>query len=188
MSWEMTMRNGDWIQTYTGRQFFPIDPRAEDIDVHDIAHALSLQCRYSGHCLRFYSVAEHCCHISDHCSPETALWGLLHDASEAYLVDVPRPIKPDLANYRELEDRLMNCIAERFGLPMDMPEEVKSLDGRILVNEREQVMSAPPARGADIDERIHGLVIWGWTPVRAEMEFLARFYHLTRGGLRDHRY
>lgn len=59
-----TERAGDWMQTFTGRQFWPMDPRPEDLDILDIAHALSLLCRFGGHCQRFYSVAEHSVHVS----------------------------------------------------------------------------------------------------------------------------
>jgi hypothetical protein len=77
-----------WIQTVSGRQFWPLAPKAEDVDIGDIAHALAMKCRYSGHTQKFYSVAEHSVHISlallrDGWNPTTALWGLLHDAAEA---------------------------------------------------------------------------------------------------------
>jgi hypothetical protein len=65
---------GDWIQTATGRPFWPIDPRPEDIDIEDIAHALSMLCRFGGHCLRFYSVAEHSVLLSQYVAPEHKLW------------------------------------------------------------------------------------------------------------------
>ena len=83
------LRNGSWLQTYTGIQFWPLDPRPEEIDIQDIAHALSLLCRFNGHCQRFYSVAEHSVHVSTILAPEFGLWGLLHDAAEAYLSDIP---------------------------------------------------------------------------------------------------
>ena len=91
-------RRGGWIQTYTGRQFWPLDPRIEDIDIHDIAHALSHQCRYSGHCLRFYSVAEHSVLLSHHVAGEHMLWALLHDAWEAYLAAIPEVERGDLVS------------------------------------------------------------------------------------------
>jgi hypothetical protein len=136
-------RRGDWIQTYSGIQFWPLDPREEDILIEDIAHALSMQCRFGGHCHRFYSVAEHCCHVSDRC-PEFPLWGLLHDAAEAYLTDVIRPIKPYLTEYKGIEDHLMYHIANRFGLEHDMPYNVKVADLRILTTEVGQLLGPPP--------------------------------------------
>ena len=62
---DMSKRSrGSWAQTFTGRQFFPLDPDPQDIDIVDIAHSLAMQCRYNGHTDRFYSVAEHCVHVS----------------------------------------------------------------------------------------------------------------------------
>ena len=89
---------GPYIQTVSGRRVNPLDPSPADIDVHDIAVALSNQCRFGGHTRRYYSVAQHACIVSDQMlergsSAHDALWGLLHDASEAYLVDLPHPLK-----------------------------------------------------------------------------------------------
>jgi hypothetical protein len=96
---------GGWMQTFTGRQFFPMDPRPEEVDPTDIAHALSLLCRYNGHVDRFYSVAEHCVHLSYVVPPEHALWALLHDATEAYVGDMISPLKIHMPGYRAAEDR-----------------------------------------------------------------------------------
>src|SRR3990172_6601511 len=137
-------RFGWWMQTFLGGKVYPLDMRPDDLNIIDIAHSLSMQCRFNGHCLRYYSVSEHCCFVSDACSDENKLWGLLHDAAEAYLSDIPRPIKPYLIEYTKCENALMGVIAERYGLPLPVPEEVKRLDTAILVNERDQAMSAPP--------------------------------------------
>lgn len=171
-------RKGDWMQTYTGRQFWPIDPLAEEIDIADIAHALSMACRYAGHCLRFYSVAEHSVHVARSLPPELRLWGLLHDASEAYLVDVPRPLKPSLPGYYELEQRVMDAIAEKFWLHTNtMPAEVKAADNRILVDERQQNMAPTHHRWAGVDDlRPLGVTLEYWHPPRAEAEFIAAFH------------
>lgn len=171
-------RVGDWMQTYTGRQFWPIDPRAEEIFIEDIAHSLSLQCRYAGHCINFYSVAEHCVHVSRAVPPEDALWGLLHDAAEAYLVDVPRPLKPFLNGYKFREQKVMRAVAERFGLKGDQPASVSEIDTRILLDERAQNMTA-----TSHDWRIQGqplnIGLGFWPPDGAEYGFLARFHELT---------
>ena len=115
---------GPYIQTVSGRRVNPLDPSPADIDVHDIAVALSNQCRFGGHTRRYYSVAQHACIVSDQMlergsSAHDALWGLLHDASEAYLVDLPHPLKhrSELGRqYREAEGRLEEVLLERFGL------------------------------------------------------------------------
>lgn len=167
----------DWIQTFTGRQFWPTEPRAADVDIVDIAHSLAMQCRYSGHCKIFYSVAEHCVHVSHFLPPELRLWGLLHDAGEAYLTDVPRPIKPFLPGFKELEASVMRVICARYGLPRDEPAEVKRVDTAILADEMAQVMGPPPADWL-LPENPLGVTIEGWMPERAKAEFLRRFDRL----------
>lgn len=82
-----------WIQTFTGKQFWPLAPKASDVCIEDIAHALSLKCRFGGHVKKFYSVAEHCVRVMKILKPADQLWGLMHDAAEAYLPDIAAPIK-----------------------------------------------------------------------------------------------
>lgn len=108
----MSARSGDWIQTATGGQFWPMDPQPDEIDINDIAHALAMLCRFGGHCLRFYSVAEHSVLLSHAVPPEHALWALLHDATEGYLVDMPRPIKAFLPGYKEAEAGIVRAVIE----------------------------------------------------------------------------
>lgn len=178
---EMTApeRFGDWMQTYRGAPFWPMDPRPDEIHILDIAHSLSMLCRYNGHCVRFYSVAEHSVHVSRAVPQEHALWGLLHDAGEAYLADVPRPVKPSLPGYKEAEGRLQLAIAERFGLPAAIPPEVHDADNRILVDEKEQAM-LPSQREWSIPPFGIGARISFWDPGRAEQEFMRRYHELTR--------
>lgn len=180
-------RKGDWMQTFTGKQFWPADPRAEDIDIRDIAHALSMQCRYAGHCLNFYSVAEHCVLLAN-AIPEHKLWALLHDASEAYLVDVPRPVKPSLPGYKELEDDIMFVVARRFGLSLgghildrdgQIPAIVKEYDFRMLVDEKAQNMLDGPHWGSIDGLEPVGVTLQCWAPVDAERHFLQTFGDLT---------
>ena len=176
----MEERAGDWIQTYTGRQFWPLSPRAEDIDVLDIAHALSNLCRFGGHCVQFYSVAQHSVLVSQACErmapevPGAALWGLLHDASEAYLADVPRPVKPYMTGYQELETQLQQAVARRFDLRWPIPEIVKRVDNAILADEMARLMVAPPADWNLLEPEL-GVVFDPMTSVEAERSFLTRF-------------
>ncbi|WP_180897149.1 phosphohydrolase [Martelella soudanensis] len=170
-------RKGDWMQTYTGRQFWPMDPRPEDVAIEDIAHALSHQCRYAGHCRRFYSVAEHSILVSSQLPPELRLWGLLHDASEAYLVDVPRPVKPYLTGYREAEDRVMRAICERFDLPPEMPAAVKRVDNAILADEKAALMGPEPAEW-HLPEPPLGIRIVFMAPPEATHYFMEEFKFL----------
>lgn len=162
---------GDWIQTYTGKAFNPMAPNARFICIDDIAHSLSMQCRYAGHCKRFYSVAEHCVLMSREVSDENKLWALLHDASEAYLVDVPRPIKPYLVGYKEIEARVMGAVCERFNLCGMMPDEVHAADFAILRDECEQNMSEPPMAW-NLPAKGLGVTLQLWSPERAKKEFL----------------
>ncbi len=169
---------GDWMQTYTGRRFYPLDPRPEEIDPEDIAHALSLLCRYGGHVDRFYSVAEHSLLVSDSVPSTYALHALLHDATEAYVVDVPRPLKRQLTNYSEIEQRVWLAIAERFGIASEMPGQVKIADNRILIDERAALM--PRAERWGVDDHYNPLMvrIHGWSPSIAEKLFLDRLKYL----------
>jgi len=125
------------IHTSTGRLINPLEPEPDNIDIRDIAHALAMQVRWNGHARDFYSVAEHCVRVSMICPAKDALYGLLHDAPEAYLSDVPGPIKKaeGFAFYREAEARLMATIAKRFGLPERIPASVHRADAILLHTE-----------------------------------------------------
>jgi hypothetical protein len=177
-----TKRSGNWIQTYSGIKFFPFDPRSEEITIVDIAHALSMQCRFTGHVKEFYSVAQHSVMVSYYCKKENALWGLLHDASEAYLSDVSRPVKYDWAmdGYRNVEKTLMLKICEKFGLPPDMPEDVRIADNDMCASEGKQLMLRPPVDnwiynvGNPIEEKL-----FPESPYESYLSFTSRFNYLT---------
>jgi hypothetical protein len=179
------LRKGDFIQTYTGKQFWPMDPRPGEVDIRDIAHALSMQCRYAGHCLSFYSVAEHSIHVyrylvAANASPDVRLAGLLHDASEAYLVDVPRPVKPHLKGYYEAEEAVMQAVFEAFGLSGGIPGPVKYADNSILLDERAQNMLPAQYEGGWPDLEPLGIVLEFMSPAEAEAEFLRAFHSVQR--------
>jgi len=127
-----------WMRTFTGKKFWPLNPDPADVDVFDIAHALSLKCRYGGHSKRFYSVAEHSVRMAREASFHNKFAALMHDASEAYLPDLIRPIKklPEvIAFWRPIEDRVEQAIADALRVPYPYPEEVHTLDKRILTTE-----------------------------------------------------
>jgi len=168
-------RKGDWMQTYTGVEFYPVDPRPEDIALADVAGALSKICRYGGHSIRFYSVAEHSVLMARAAPPEHKLTALLHDASEAYLADIPRPVKPFLNNYKELEDRLMRVIAARFGIDWPLPAEVKRLDNAILHDEAIQAMTRAPRPWGLIEPPLN-IKINFWSPTEASYQFTKAFF------------
>jgi uncharacterized protein len=175
----MRERNGDWLQTYGGVKFYPLDPQPEEIQIEDIAHALARQCRFSGHVRAFLSVAEHSVHVTQLCPPRDALAGLLHDASEAYLVDLPRPLKrlPEFRIYREIEAKLQATIFRRFGLSPEMPRSVKLADDAQLDAEAVALMS-PLHRDWTMTGEMGGIYPELWPPDNAELRFLARFYEL----------
>ena len=179
MTTEQTWHRGAWMQTFTGRQFYPLDPRPEDIDPRDIAHALSLICRYGGHACDFYSVAEHCLLMSHVVPQEHALRALLHDAAEAYVGDMVRPLKHQLPAYCEAEDRVLERIGERFSLPVPyISPEVKDADNRILLDERAALFGKAAAPWS-VDGLVPlGVPISGLTPREAERMYLARLEEL----------
>ena len=173
---------GDWMQTFTGRKFFPFAPRAEDICIEDIAHHLAMQCRYNGAAHEFYSTAEHSVLVSEHVKPGAELWGLLHDAPEFAIGDMIRPVKhhPVMHPFRAIENRIMLVICEKFGLPPHMPPTVKDIDSRICLTEGKILLPNQPEPwgipGPSVPATIHC-----WSPRTAERMFLQRFEELTRG-------
>lgn len=140
-------RRGNWIQTASGRRFWPLDPRPDEVHLEDIAHALAHLCRFCGHVRAFYSVAQHSVHVSRLVPPDLALHGLLHDAAEAYAGDVTLPLKLGLRGsttaYDAIEDALELAIEARFGLRELSTEEraaIKTADRRALSTERRDLM------------------------------------------------
>lgn len=172
--------NGAWIQTYTGRKINVFAPNPRDIKILDIAHALSNICRFTGHCRQFYSVAEHSFYVSEMVDSKYALQGLLHDAAEAYLCDVPRPIKPNLLNYKEIEDRLTSIIFARFGLDPKIPQPVKIQDARLCLTEGHYLMpSIKEWELAKVYKPIFNFNFELWSPKVAKRAFIYRFIELS---------
>jgi uncharacterized protein len=171
------MRQGDWMQAYSGHQFWPIDPRPEEVCIEDIGHALSCACRYAGHCERFYSVAEHSVYVSMVVPPEDALAGLLHDAPEAYIADIVRPAKRFITGYEKVEARLWEAIAARFGLATELPDSVKEADNTVLLAEQKQIMKPPP-QPWNIPGEPADVTIVGMMPEQAKQFFMERFWEL----------
>lgn len=173
-----------WMLTRSGRRFDPIDPQPEMIDLLDIAHGLSNECRYSGQCRQFYSVAQHSVLVSEIVPHEIALEALLHDATEAYIKDIPRPIKALLPDYRRLEARVDAAIRLRFGLPAQTSPDIKHADLVLLATERRDLM---PATGGQW-ESIHGIkpleqTIRAAHTSRAKLLFLERALEILQGDM-----
>lgn len=126
-----------WIQTYTGRRVCPLHMEPDDVCIEDIAHALSLINRFTGHTQKPYSVSQHSVMVGALCSPDFRLDGLLHDATEAYITDISRPLKLGIMQecgpfLREIEDKIQKVICEKFELTFPEPAEVKTFDNYAL--------------------------------------------------------
>ena len=164
-----------WIETFTGKTFYFLDPKPETIDIRDIAHSLAYTCRYTGHSKRFYSVAEHSIYVSYLAANPLA--GLLHDASEAYITDIASPIKPYLNNYKELEDNLMLRIAGVFGFDYPLDVDIKDCDATQLKTEAKYLLPSKGLTWAHMypTKREHGIKPQCMSPEEAEQAFLERF-------------
>jgi hypothetical protein len=166
------MPKGEWIETYTGRPFYPLDPDPSQVDLRDIAHSLSMQCRFAGHSRWHYSVAQHSVLVARHLPSDLAPWGLLHDASEAYLIDLPRPVKYEVEGYREAEVRVMMVIAQKFGLEWPEPDAVKIADNEALSTEKRDLLHESCEWGIEMPTPWKE-PIERWTHEHAESTFLA---------------
>jgi uncharacterized protein len=177
------------IQTRSGKYVEPLNLKVSDIEIMDIADSLSKLARFNGHTSDFYSVAQHSVivsHILD--GTPHKFWGLLHDAAEAYLGDIPRLLKitPEFEFYREAEDRALQVIATTFGLDLNlegaMPNAVKEADNIALATERRDLMfkDGIPWEATEGVEPLEG-AITAWGPVRAKREFMVRYDDLMRG-------
>lgn len=168
-----------WAQTYTGKKFDYSNPLPASIDIRDIAHALSLVCRFGGHCRDFYSVAQHSVYVSQFVRADLALIGLLHDAAEAYIGDMVSPLKRQIESFNVLEGRVFSAIASKLGIPASLPDEVKAADIALLAAEARDLMEAAPEDwGIPAAKRSIPKII-PWSPVQAEKHFMNRFDLLT---------
>lgn len=185
---------GPWIQTYTGVAFDLLDPSPDMVELEDIAHSLSLLCRYTGHSSRFYSVAEHSLEVARlaaKCSPEQraipmARWGLMHDAAEAYVGDMSAPLKSVLPKYKRIEREISGAVISRFGIDLGdgtIQKVIKHFDRVMLVTEAKALMGpAPKDWGIGVEPLV------GWeprclSPKEAKAEFLSMATELFAGAL-----
>jgi len=166
------------ITTYSGVRFWPLFPNPDDILIEDIAHSLANLCRFAGHARVFYSVAEHSVRVSQLCRPEDALWGLLHDASEAFLCDVPAPLKelPEFEAYRAAEHSLQRIITVRFGLAREQPACVTEADHAMLRIEMRDLLTSGSTGRNKAEQMLS--VTKPWPPRIAEARFMSWFHRL----------
>lgn len=182
----MTERIGNYMHTYTGNKYWPFDPRPEEVNIEDIAHSLSMKCRYGGHCNNFYSVAEHSVYCSYIGEEDEALERLLHDASEAFNGDLIRPLKYDKEfrePFKKVEELNERIIAQRFKLVFPFPASVKIADEAVTAAEVEQIIN----KSADEDWKVGmlhddsvkaNIKIKCLLPAEAKAMFLSRYAQL----------
>ncbi|VVB53016.1 Uncharacterised protein [uncultured archaeon] len=172
----MAPKSEHWIQTFTGKFFYPLEPEESDYCIEDIAHALSNICRFTGQCDRFYSVAQHSLIVSELVPPELMVQGLLHDASEAYITDIARPLKhlPAFDGYREIERRTQAAVFKALGVEDKGHLAIKTADGLLLRNEAKCLKLLTPEwwhhRLPDL-----GIDIKPMSPTEAEAAFLKKW-------------
>jgi len=168
------------IETFTGRLINPLDPDPDDIFIEDIAHSLSLQCRFNGHCANFYSVAEHSVHAAKLAEilfpekPKIAYFALLHDASEAYLCDIPRPIKSSFTHYLEWEKALSDIIFRKFAkkLPSSEDDEmILKVDNIMLATESFHLTASKGEKWGLSEQPNSNISLFYWSPEEAEIHF-----------------
>jgi hypothetical protein len=139
-----------WMQTHSGRAFYPTDCESLDAQYSDIAHALSNICRFGGHCKKFYSVLNHSVLTHDiavafwpDLTSQERLTVLMHDATEAYIGDMVKPVKVNMEQFNELEEKLWKILAKKFNLLEVLPNFVKLSDVLALIYEKNHLMSVP---------------------------------------------
>ena len=185
-------KENQWIQTHTGIRFFLLSPLPGDFAIEDIAHALANQCRFAGHTKKFYSVAEHSVRVARYVESKWrghAYSALMHDASDAYMLDMPRPFKylPEFEVYKDIEHKVMAQMAAVLGFRYPKPELVHKADNVLLATEARDLFDAV------IDDwhlkygEMLPFKIRPWSPRKAKREFLKTFYRLNPLGIKPTR-
>lgn len=164
------LHSGNCIRTFTGLYIDVFNPTPDMICIEDIAHGLSNVCRFAGQIPEFYSVAQHSVVVHNYVNKEHRLQALLHDASEAYLGDMPSPIKRKLPEYKKVEENLMKVISEKFDFDHNLHPSVKEADKKVLEKEWEYFIKGNKENP-----------IWIWE--RPEQHFLSTFNQIKRDSI-----
>lgn len=172
------MKNAILLES--GNFYSYLNPEQNVWSIEDIALSLSNLCRFGGQIGKFYSIAQHCVLVSYIIDPEFALDGLLHDGVEAFMVDIPTPLKSLLPDYKALEEKHEAEMFRRFGLQYPMVPAVRKADGELLIAEVRDMKPAHPMwDGYGIDAS-HVPTITPWTAEEAWVKFMLRFDELTK--------
>lgn len=171
-----------YIRTFSGVKFYPLSPDPADVRLVDIAHHLSHQCRWAGAVKSFYSVALHSLHVSMMCRKENALAALMHDAAEAYLCDMPSPVKLGMPEYNAHEDQLMRTISSVFHFEYPFADEVHQADQAALYEEskyffnfeRGEIPAVQPPRYCNWNFEI----VCAVSPAQVKQWFLSEYHRL----------
>lgn len=171
----VNVAKGPTIMLASGRLFDFLDPHGSDFGIDDIAQGLAHICRYAGQCRAFYSVAEHSILVAD-IAEDFAYEALLHDAAEAFIGDITRPLKQLLPEYKRIEAAVEDAIIERFGMDRRFRDIVKRADLRVLAAEQAQVM-APGCADWAVEAGINPapIQVRYLDPATAKRAFLSRF-------------
>lgn len=170
--------NATTMQTFSGKLVDLANFTEADVRLTDIAHALSVINRYTGHTVAPYSVAQHSVMVSHLCDHDDAMWGLMHDASEAYLGDVARPLKALLPDYVELEHHVQRTIGRHFGLGWPIPPSVKAADNSALIAEKKALLAVDHDWGIEAAPVAMPINPYCWQQARTM--FRNRFKELAR--------
>lgn len=179
----MVKQKDQWIALLSGATFNYNQPEKSDVTIEDIASALSNVCRFSGHLPVFYSVAQHLVNTSYIVPEEMAFTALMHDTAEAFTNDLPTPLKWAFPIFKELETKIEEAMANKFGFQFPYPPEIKEADTNMLILEKlyvkEDKSDWPNYRGIEVDHLLDKVNLKSWQPVRAKREFLERFEELS---------
>jgi len=176
---ELGHERGAWMQTTTGKRFFPLDPRASEVCIQDISHALSNIGRFNGHTRRFYSVAQHSVLVSRYMPDHLKLLGLLHDATEAYIGDMIRPLKVYDEFFGDVEDGIWQAVKKHFGLEVSADDWaiLKHWDNKLCAAEKRD-LHPQSEFWSGMPECDEVLTITPWSPTYAKGTFTRVFNEL----------
>lgn len=161
-----------YIRTFKDRKFYFEHPEDYEFDIEEIAHSLSNQCRWTGHCRKFYSIAEHSIHCARMSPVGFTKEAFLHDASEAYVVDLSRPLKQLVSDYKTIQKNIEAAVAKFYEFPYPMSLEVQDIDNRMLVTEWQQLFNETDISLGPYNNEPYSFILNCWLPEKAEKEFL----------------